>query len=254
MAFSHILLTRPRSEGEELAGLLDGHATDVLSLPAYSFHGCDPFPDTVQTLGESAARGDEPLVIFTSPRAVEHGLQRVPAERLGGCRVAAIGPTTGRLLTEAAVTVSLQARQGHTSEDLLAELPACDRPAGEGRCEAFILTAPGGRTALADGLRKAGYRPHLVLVYERKPAELDHAVIERLGAADDVLSVWTSADTIRSLSQRLPAETWKRLCAGEWIVISERLARVARSFHPRRVHIADGPTNADLAAAIHALQ
>lgn len=270
MAFSHILITRPRDEGAELAELLSEQAAEAVPLPAYEFRAMVPFTDLLALLKEAGAgSGDArtdgpgsddagasdpgPLVVFTSPRAVEHGLPRIPEGVLANCRVAAIGPTTARLLDEAGVEVTLEAGQGYTSEDLLEEIPECQGSAPEGAREAFILTAPGGRSALAEGLKRKGYRPHLLLVYERKPAELDADAVAKLTEAETVLSVWTSADSIRSLSQRLPAECWKRLCAGEWIVISERLARVARSFHPACVHIARGPTNEDLAAAIKSL-
>lgn len=251
MAFSHILITRPRAEGLELAELLASHPAAVLTLPAYEFRACALFPDQLKLLADT--RAAQPLVVFTSPRAVEHGLAQLPADLLDGCRVAAIGPTTARQLREAGIAVALQAERGHTSEDLLAVVPAPDPAAPDGAREAFILTAPGGRGALADGLRSRGYRPHLLLVYERKPADLDAAIVETLRDAERVLSVWTSAEAIHSLAQRLPGACWTRLCAGEWLVISERLARVARSFHPGEVHLAPGPANADLVSAVQAL-
>jgi uroporphyrinogen-III synthase len=253
MAFSHILITRPSAEGVELAQRLSTHPAEVLVMPAYEFKPSVPFADQLKLLREASAGAARPLVIFTSPRAVEHGLSQLPAEALARCRAAAIGPTTVRMLREAGVTVALQAEQGHTSEDLLAVVPGCDSSAEAGAREAFILTAPGGRSALADGLRRLGYRPHLLLVYERKPAELAAGAVAALREAASVLSVWTSAESIHALSQRLPGECWNRLCAGHWLVISERLARVARSFHPAQVHLASGPTNEDLAAAIQAL-
>lgn len=253
MAFSHILITRPRENGAELAELLASQTAEVVTLPAYEFRLSTPFPDLLDQLETASAGAGRPLVIFTSPRAVEHGLGQLPEGVPQRSQVAAIGPTTARLLEEAGVEVALQARQGHTSEDLLEVIPGCGGDAPEGGREAFILTAPGGRTALAEGLERKGYRPHLLLVYERKPAGLDADAIRALGQADSVLSVWTSADSIRSLSQRLPAACWNRLCAGEWIVISERLARVARSFHPARVHVAAGPTNEDLADTIRSV-
>lgn len=253
MVFSHIVITRPRDEANELAERIGGLRAEVLTLPAYEFRPSEPFPDLVALLADASANDARPLVIFTSPRAVEHGRTHVPDGILSRCRVAAIGPTTARLLEEDGVTVSVQAEQGHTSEDLLAAIPACDGGVPEAAREAFILTAPGGRAALADGLRGRGYKPHLLLVYERKPAALDRRVVEALREASSILSVWTSADSVHSLSQRLPGECWSRLCAGEWVVISERLARVARSFHPARVHLAPGPTNADLARAIEDL-
>jgi uroporphyrinogen-III synthase len=223
----------------------------VLILPACDFRACELFPDQLKLLADASAAA--PLVVFTSPRAVEHGLAQLPANLLAHCRVAAIGPTTAGQLRNAGIAVALQAEQGHTTEDLLAVVPAPDPAAPDRARDAFILTAPGGRGALADGLRSRGYRPRLLPVYERKPADLDAATVESLRAAERVLSIWTSAEAMHSLAQRLPAECWKRVCAGEWLVISGRLARVARSFSPAEVHIAPGPSNADLVRAVRAL-
>lgn len=248
MAYSHILITRPAEDSAELAGILASQPARVLSLPAYEFRECEPFSDQLKRFETSAAGDGRPLVIFTSPRAVEHGLANLPVALLSRCRVAAIGPTTAQRLLEAGIASALKSERGYTSEDLLEAIPQH----AEGAADAFIVTAPGGRSALVDGLRQLGYRPQLVLVYERKPAELDEGVVEALRQAVAVLSVWTSADAIRSLSQRLPADAWQRLCEGDWIVISDRLARVARSFHPARVSVAAGPTNAEIAAAVEA--
>lgn len=250
MVFSHILITRPAEDGAELAVMLASHPAQVLVLPAHAFRGREPDAESVRRLADCAASGTRPWVIFTSPRAVEHGLARLQHSALSQCRVAAIGPTTARRLEEAGIIVAVRPGQGHTSEDLLALIP--DAP-GQVAPEAFIVTAPGGRKALAEGMRQRGYRPNLLMVYQRQPAELDPEVIASLGRAESILSVFTSADTLRGLSQRLPEPVWKRICAGEWIVVSDRLARVAHSCQPERVHLAAGPTNDDLVNSVNAL-
>jgi len=254
MAFSHILITRPAEESAELASMLSSQPASVLVLPAYAFRACEPFPDQLRRLADACEANSRPIVIFTSPRAVGHGLEWISGDMLRNCRVAAIGPTTERLLQAAGVEISLRGRDGYTSEDLLAAIPAAEPDAAQEPRDAFILAAPGGRAALADGLRARGYRSNLLLVYERKPAELDADTVADLAGADRVLSIWTSAESIRSLSQRLPGPVWEKLRGGEWMVISERLARVARSYHPARVHLATGPTNQDLAAAVEAIE
>ncbi len=253
MAYSHILITRPAEESAELAGMLAARAAHVLALPAYGFRQCEPFSDQLQRLEKCSLGEARPLVVFTSPRAVEHGLNHLPDGLLSRCRVSAIGPTTAKRLLDAGIELAVTAEHGYTSEDLLEAVP----PNAGGPVDAFILTAPGGRSALVEGLRRLGYRPHLLLVYERKPAELDKRVVESLRHAESVLSVWTSADAIRSLCQRLPPDiivdnVHHKVREGDWVVISERLARVASSFHTAEVSVAAGPTNADIAAAVEA--
>ena len=116
-----------------------------------------------------------------------------------------------------------------------------------------MLAAPGGRTVLLEGLVELGWRAKMLMVYRSEPARLDFAELALLDEADGVLSVWTSGNAMNALSQRLPPAFWFRLCQGEWLVISERLLRLARAFGPTRVHLAPGPGNGAIIAAIRGL-
>ena len=91
------------------------------------------------------------------------------------------------------------------------------------------------------------------MVYKPEPAELDRQALKTLVDASGVLSVWTSANAMKALSQRLPPATWFQLCQGDWLVISERLKRLARAYGPERIHLAQGPGNGDLLSAIRGL-
>ena len=84
--------------------------------------------------------------------------------------------------------------------------------------------------------------------YERLQRE-----IARLRHAPHVLSIWTSGNTLKALSQRLPTAAWFRVCQGPWVVISERLERLARAYGPPRIERARGPDNAAIVAAVRAL-
>ena len=77
--------------------------------------------------------------------------------------------------------------------------------------------------------------------------------MNRLGDAKSVLAVWTSANAMKSLSQRLPPAAWFKVCQGEWVVISGRLQRLARAYGPGRIHLAAGPDNASIVSAVRAL-
>ena len=157
------------------------------------------------------------------------------------------------LLEKAGMNVMLRPQRGYTSEDLL-DLLARDGSASGGRAQsAFILTAPGGRTALNEGLQAQGYAPHMLMVYGRRSAEIDSSAVAAIEHAENLLAVWTSANTMNALSQRLPAPCWSRLCRADWLVISERLQRVARGFGPSHIHLAGGPTNSDIVETIRTL-
>jgi len=227
--------------------------TEAILLPAYHFRPSSLFPDQLTLLEKSIATSARTLLVFTSPRSVEFGIGQIPPGALLRAQVAAVGPSTAALLTEAGVSSLIKPPKGYNSEDLLAELRPIEPGAGTSRPDAFIFAAPGGRTLLKEGLEARGYTPHMLMVYEHKPAELAPESLSAIEQAESLLAVWTSANAMNSISQRLPARCWFRLCQAEWLVISERLIRVARAFSPKKIHLARGPSNQDLLESIRAL-
>jgi uroporphyrinogen-III synthase len=255
MPFSHILITRPLEEARELAQLLASSKAETIIMPAFDFHVSSLFPDQISQLQRAASAQHPALLVFTSPRAVEYGLGQMPAELLSRAQIAAIGPSTARLLEKSGIDVMVLPQRGYSSEDLLALLAAQAEPGGSHAARpAFILAAPGGRTALNEGLQAQGYEPRMLMVYGRRSAELDPSAIAAIEEAESLLAIWTSANTMNALSQRLPPDCWSRLCRAEWLVISERLRRLARAFGPNHVHLAPGPTNANIIEAIKTLE
>jgi len=218
-------------------------------LPAYDFLASSLFSDQVKTMRLVAQDTSPHLVIFTSPRAVLYGLGQIPDELLKQARIGAMGPTTASLLDATGLVVSLQSDKAYSTETLLGTLQLENGVSAKPR-HAFIVAAPGGRSRLKDGLLAMGYVVHMLMVYERRSAELPAEAVAEIEQANSLLSVWTSANTMNALSQRLPTHAWSRLCHGEWLVISERLRRLARAFRPTRIHLSSGPTNADLLNAI----
>lgn len=253
MTFSHVFISRPQREAEELAAMLAPLGLQTIVQPAFDFVPLDARredPDTCAEL-ESATASD--LVVFTSPRAVTHGLAQLPREVLLRARVAAIGPATASALSAAGVRVGISSASGFTSEALLEALAAESATASGHRNRAFVLAAPAGRQVLVEGLTRQGWQAKLLFVYRSEPAELDRAALALLEDATGVLSVWTSGNTMDALAKRLPPATWFRLCEGDWLVISERLQRLARAYGPSRIHLASGPDNGAIVAAIRSM-
>jgi uroporphyrinogen-III synthase len=241
----------------QLAHLLAPLPAEIVILPAHIFL---PLKLTTEQLGQlqAAVTGGKAttvpsLLIFTSPRAVEYGLSQLPPEIVRAARIAAIGPSTGAVLEHAGVKVGFQPRHGYDSEHLLSELalsppaPAAAPPA------AFILAAPGGRTLIRESLQAIGYSVHTLMVYESKPAELDVACVTAIERARFTLALWTSANAMASLARHLPALCWQKICQGEWLVISDRLAEMAQTYKPAKIRISRGPANEDIAAAVSEL-
>ena len=251
MAFSHALITRPRPQGAELAALLAPLGIECVVQPAFEYQRVDAESAQPEACSALQKAGPRDLVLFTSPRAVSHGLPQLPASSLVRARVGAIGPATAQALEAAGIRVSLRPASGYTSEALLETLVAESAPAAAS--SAFIIAAPGGRTTLADALQEQGRSVHTVMVYRAEPAGIDRDALGRLDSAGSLLSIWTSANAMNALSQRLPPATWFRVCQGDWLVISDRLLRLARAYGPPRIHRAGGPGNDAISTAVRSL-
>jgi len=218
--------------------------------PAFNFFPVDARAVQQDVFDEMSLAGPDTLVVFTSPRSVAHGLSQLPDIIRFKARVAAIGPATAKALSGAGIRVNVIPRGGYTSEALLETLAAEGSAATSGHPFAFIIAAAGGRQKLFEGLGDQGWRPRLVKVYRPEPSAMDKQALSALREASGVLSVWTSANAMKAMSQRLPPAIWFQLCQGDWLVISERLKRLARAFGPERIHLAQGPGNSKLLSAI----
>lgn len=253
MAFTHVFISRPRKESEELASMLAPLGLKPVVQPAFNYFPLDCRIAQKKKFEEMVGSGTDSLVIFTSPRSVAHGLTQLPQNLLFQARVAAIGPATAKALGDAGIRVTITPRTGYTSEALLETLSeeTPNRIAQASR--AFIIAAPGGRKKLLDGLARQGWKVRLIKVYKPEPADLDKQALSALKEASGVLSVWTSANAMKGLSHRLPPATWFQLCQGDWLVISERLRRLSRAYGPERIHLCAGPGNRDLLNSIRGL-
>lgn len=249
-AISEVFISRPQPQAGKLAVLVEALGLEAIVQPAFRFARVDLAAEQPEALEEMRA-ASSPLLVFTSTRSAVHGLAQLPVQTLQDARVVAIGPATARALGAAGLRLALTPGDAYTSEALLARL-AGQRAGRSGRC-AYIIAAPGGREKLAEGLQQLGWKVRVLMVYRAQPFEIDPAVLQALGSATAPLSVWTSANAMESLAQRLPATAWQRLCRGEWLVISERLREQARVYAAGKIHLAAGPGNADILRSIRAL-
>lgn len=246
---THVLSTRPRSKSLELAALIEPFGLETVVQPAFEYVQRSLFEHHAEDLAALSAAGSDALLIFTSPRAVWYGLQQLPADALWQARKAAVGPATAHALKKAGQRVDIVPPRGFSSEALLQAL-AGDEDTFR---QVFIVAAPGGRRKMADSLQQSGKDVRMLLAYKGEPADIDREALAKLADAGRMLTVWTSGNAMKSLSQRLPPATWFQICRSEWLVISERLLRLARAYGPAEVHVAGGPGNADIASHIRSL-
>ena len=237
MSFTHALVTRPNPQLEALATRLEQEGLQVIRMPAFRFEAREHHVAVDAAWQQAGHR----LLIFTSPRSVQYGLPALEGGMLEAGTVAAIGPATAKALREAGLEPFQPDDAGYDSEAMLAAL---DRHFSPGA--AVILAAPGGREALQQGLAARGWQVRLVPVYARVLIDPEPSAVAALEAADRVVSFWTSGVALTHLLGGVSSRARERVRSGMAVVISERLAALAREQGVEDIRIAAGPSNDDL--------
>jgi uroporphyrinogen-III synthase len=134
-------------------------------------------------------------------------------------------------------------RARQDSEGLLA-LPELKKSRG---CRVALIGAPGGRELLAHTLRARRARLTCIEVYRREAPRYSARQLTALEQAPEPwLLLVSSAEALANLRAALPLHLFARLAAGEIVVSSERLAKLARASLFANVHVAASPAPADL--------
>jgi len=244
MVYTHALVSRPRPQLDELAGWLRSANVEPVPMPAFRFEAVG---EPVRADADWRAAGSR-LLLFTSPRAVEFGLPVIEEPMLRESRMASIGPATTRAVTEAGHDCLQAPGPDYVSEALLAHLDDVLEPGA-----AIIIAAPGGRDALRRGLAERGWKVRVAPVYRRLLQDPEADAGSRLERAERVVSFWTSGAALEHILDQLPDEALRRVRSGTAVVVSERLAALARKRGMGEVVVAKGPANEDLLEAFHLL-
>lgn len=240
-----VLITRPLEASLELAEQLDVLGVQPIIMPLYTFAPLQP--DLDMRLAISRGNGRK-LAVFTSTRAVQYGLEHIPSDLLADLEFAAVGDATRRKLEAAGRQVHLRANSGYTSEDLLAIPELAEKPG-----DAVIFCAPGGRDALAKGLKALGWRVTNALVYERLALQPSQEQLDALLAARGLFSTWTSVSALELAKKQLPSAAWDKILNSPVLVISARIKHHLQQQGATDIHLADGPGNAGIMQSIRQL-
>lgn len=252
MVYTHALVTRPRPQLDELAGWLESAHLKPVAMPAFDFEATDE-----PIAPDAAWRGaGQRLLVFTSPRAVHYGLPALAGPMLWGSRVASIGPATTRALNESGIECLQAPGPDFVSEALLAllaeELPLGQEDGPESGA-AVILTAPGGREALSEGLARQGWDVRVAPVYRRRLLDPESDALAAVEGAERLLSIWTSGVALEHLLAAFSDKALRKVRAGTAIVVSERLAALAEEQGIGQVRVSEGPSNGDILKCFHLL-
>ncbi|MDE7218719.1 MAG: uroporphyrinogen-III C-methyltransferase [Oscillospiraceae bacterium] len=210
-----ILVTRPKDRAGTLSGKLRELGADVVEFPCIRTEAISPCPAMADALGRLPAYE---WLGFTSAAGVEafwtclRGMGK-DARALGGVKLAAIGPATGKALEVHGLTADLipEAYNAACMGEALAN-------AAEGKI--LLLRAEEGSPALTDALKTAGIAFDDIPVYRTicdnpRSAELR----EELEAGQFDYVTFTSASTVRGFVSAVGADAdfgrFTGLCIGE---------------------------------------
>lgn len=242
-AHDAVLVTRPEPQAAALGERLRSMGIPVIVSPALRFEPLVPPDDPVLPPAGDAKQ----LLVFTSPRAVEHGFRVLPRAAVDRAVLAAIGPATARALSEIGLSPLSVDGGHHTSENLLGHPALRDQPG-----DAAVVTAPGGRGVLLPGLEALGWRCRRLDVYRRVPCTPGREIREQLASCRTVISAWTSGEAMAVVLASLDGDASRALLDGCFVVASPRLQSLAHDQGAARTVVAASASNDDLLQAIAA--
>ena len=244
-----ILVTRPSPAGEELVSRLRTLGQVAWHFPLIEFspgRERSALADRINTLQE----GD--LLFALSQHAVEFAnaqLQQQSLSRTTAPRYFAIGRSTSLALHTVSGADVRYPLDREISEVLL-QLPELQNIAG--KC-ALILRGNGGRELIGDSLTARGAEVTFCECYQRCAIHYDGAEEAMRWQSREVTTVVvTSGEMLQQLWSLIPQwyrEHWLLRC--RLLVVSERLAKLARELGWQDIKVAD---NADNDALLRALQ
>ena len=244
-----ILVTRPSPAGDQLVSRLRALGQVAWSFPLIEF---SPGRELPLLAGHLAALQEGDMLFALSQHAVEfaHARLQQDGQRWPDApRYFAIGRTTALALhTESGKDIRYPLDR-EISEVLL-QLPELQTVVGK---RALILRGNGGRELLGDTLRERGAEVTFCECYQRCNKHYDGAEEAMRWHSRGVTTlVVTSGEMLQHLWSLIPQwyrENWLLRC--RLLVVSERLANLARELGWQDIRIAD---NADNDALLRALQ
>ncbi|MDO8688725.1 MAG: uroporphyrinogen-III C-methyltransferase [Dehalococcoidia bacterium] len=189
-----VLVTRTREQARHLSALLREQGAEPVECPTIKI---EPLEDSAALDHALSSLSGYDWVVFTSVHGVRSVLDRLrslgqdPAV-LGASKLAAIGPSTAKELTNSGLSVAYQPKE-YVAEAIVEGL---DPVSGK---RILLPRADIAREALAIGLRDRGALVDEVDAYRTVPAASEAELVRRLLASGEIdVVTFTSSSTVRS--------------------------------------------------------
>lgn len=222
-----VLITRPRSQSQNLSELVRAAGGEAIIFPAVEIIQKQISDKEIRLL-KGLVAGD--ILIFISRNAVRflgHAFDN-PANRFSGMTVLAVGPGTAEVLKEQGFNNVISPDRGSGSEAVL-ELGLLQEGSVRGK-KIVILRGAGGRELLRHTLLQRGAEVDVVELYYRGRPSVDNAVVKKIWhqSPPDVIVI-TSGEGLKNLIDMTPKDERKPLFNTRLVVVSDRVRDLAIS-------------------------
>ncbi len=254
---SHVLVTRPAHQAENLCRLIEQQGGIAIRFPTLEIVGMDTPLDNPP---DNPAIATNPLsklsnccwLIFISANAVNFALKANGGKiaDFKATRIAAIGQATARELQLSGLQVDLIPNAGFDSEALLA-MPDMQQVDGQ---DILIIRGQGGREELANVLRSRGVNVSYWEVYQRIMPSIDTTeVVDLIEQCKLDAIIVTSCEALQNLLTMLGSNYKNKLTMIPLVVISDRMRRLAVEIGFTQIAVAESPSGQAILDTVCAL-
>ncbi|PHM44566.1 Uroporphyrinogen III synthase HEM4 [Xenorhabdus mauleonii] len=243
-----ILITRPAPAGEDLVKRLQAVGKTAFNAPLIEIHPGADLPLLSQKM-QCLSAGD--LVFLLSKNAVLYADKQLVQEGQSWpdeLSYYGIGKSTSLLFQQQAGLEIAWSEQGETSEELL-QLPALQQMNNK---RILLLRGNGGREVIASTLRMRGGEVDYCECYSRQPVKYHAVDFSRHWQQHGIKTIVVTSGEMLQLLYNLVTDSdgkaWLLGCC--LIVVSERLANIARTLGWQVIKVAKSADNDALMQAL----
>ena len=235
-----VLVTRPVHQAENLSQLIEAAGGVAVKFPTIEIARLsDSEAQPIATVNELTYD----WLIFISANAVTmHGYysdsDRI--KKFKSVRIAAMGKSTELVLQKAGYVVDLVAKNGASTEDLLA-MPELLQVKNQ---RILIIRGQGGREELANVLQLRGASVDYLDVYKRIVPNIDNSNLIGLLKKHclDIITI-TSAEALQNLLSMVGESFKQHLLEVPLVVVSHRIRIIAAEIGFKRIAVAVSPSD-----------
>lgn len=227
------LVIRPEGKCQDTCQFLQESGIDCVGYPLMSLQPVPGYQHRLQQALESVEKGD--WIIVTSTKAAELAesilLDAKTARLLEGVRLFAIGKSTAKILPKG---YAVAFPKTETSEGLLTLLQE-EKEFSKLSKNIIILKGEGGRSFLQSSLCQTSNGVTECNLYRRKITRPTTKVLD-WGKTQVSCVIATSGELITAAFEQLDAERLRKL---PWIVVSKRMATIAKGYGITNIFISE---------------